>query len=145
MYDDRDVYISGPLFTPPERAYLESVDAVCVALGLTTYLPHRDAGLALAKGSVARTFFDRDLAMMKQSRGVVAVLNGAEIDSGTAWEVGYACASRKMVLGIREDLRIAEVNLMLSCSMRIVTSLDELRAALGRWKEGRLGANELQT
>jgi len=124
----RDVYISGPLFTAPERAYLEVIDKACQDRSYSTYLPHRDAGYAKARGSLRRKFFLADIRMLRNSRMVVAVLNGAEVDAGTAWEVGFAFAQKKPIVGIREDLRMHEINLMLTGSLELVSSIQ----ALGR-------------
>ena len=126
----RDVYISGPLFTGAERAYLEAVDKTCRDLGYTTYLPHRDAGYAKARGALRSQFFRADVRMLRNSRVVVAVLNGAEVDAGTAWEVGYAFAHKKTIIGIREDLRMSEINLMLTESAESVSSNGSLARRL---------------
>lgn len=128
----RDVYISGPLFTAPERAYLEGIDSLCRGLGYSTFLPHRDAGYAKARGKTRREFFQADMRMLLNSRVVVAVLNGADVDAGTAWEVGYAFAKRKPILAIREDLRMNEVNLMLTESATVVSSTRFLKRQLNK-------------
>jgi nucleoside 2-deoxyribosyltransferase len=62
---------------------------------------------------------------------VVAVLDGADADSGTAWECGYAYKIGRPVIGIRTDLRLggddpkAPVNLMLShaCKQFVILPL----------------------
>lgn len=130
MISNREIYISGPLFTPAERVYLEKIDEICQFLGLSTYLPHRDAGFGLAVGASVKQFFMKDLEMLIHSKHVVAVLNGPDVDSGTAWEIGYAYACKKPILGIREDIRIGDVNLMIDCSIKIVTSFSELERQL---------------
>jgi len=54
---------------------------------------------------------------IEQSDGVVAVLDGVDVDSGTAAEIGYATAVGKWVIGYRGDFRrtgedvASEVNL----------------------------------
>ncbi len=131
----RDVYISGSLFTPADRVYLEQIDSLCNAIGLSTYLPHRDAGFGPSREKKAEHYFDRDLWMLKNSRCVVAVLNGADIDSGTAWEVGFSYSSGKYLLGIREDIRDNELNPMLFCTLQITHSIDQLRKELTDWKK----------
>jgi nucleoside 2-deoxyribosyltransferase len=72
---------------------------------------------------------------------VAAVLDGQEVDSGVAAEVGYACALGIRCFGLRTDLRTSgevgvAVNLQVEWFIsesggRIVASLDELVAALG--------------
>lgn len=130
MISNRDIYLSGPLFTPAERAYLEEIDKICQFLGLSTYLPHRDAGFGPAVGASAKQFFVKDLEMLIHSKHVVAVLNGPDVDSGTVWEIGYAYARKKPILGIREDIRIGELNIMVDYSMKIVKSFSELESQL---------------
>jgi Nucleoside 2-deoxyribosyltransferase len=52
---------------------------------------------------------------------VLAILDGPEVDSGVAWEMGYAYARGKPVLGVRTDFRPGAehgVNIMLSRSCR---------------------------
>lgn len=54
---------------------------------------------------------------------VVALLEGDEIDSGTAWEIGYAYAKGKPVIGVRTDFRPGAeqgVNVMLSRACRFL-------------------------
>jgi len=126
----RDIYLSGPLFTPAERAYLEKIDEICQSLGLSTYLPHRDAGFGPAVGDTSKEFFTKDIEMLNHSKYVVAVLNGPDVDSGTSWEIGYAYSCKKPLLGIREDIRIGDLNLMIDCSMKVVSSLSELERQL---------------
>jgi nucleoside 2-deoxyribosyltransferase len=42
--------------------------------------------------------------------GVVAVLDGVDVDSGTAAEIGYAFAQRKLIVGYRGDFRLSADN-----------------------------------
>jgi nucleoside 2-deoxyribosyltransferase len=130
----RDIYISGPLFTPIERTYLEQIDNICADIGLTTYLPHRDVGFGPARGKQAEHYFQQDVLILRKSQCIVAVLNGADIDSGTAWEVGYSFSTNKYIIGIREDIRDIEINPMLICSAKITHSFDDLRQELIIWK-----------
>jgi nucleoside 2-deoxyribosyltransferase len=70
---------------------------------------------------------------------VVAVLDGADIDSGTAAEIGFAFAKNKIIIGYRNDFRLSSdnegstVNLQVEYFItasggRIVSSLNELTA-----------------
>ena len=66
---------------------------------------------------------------------MVAIIDGADADSGTAWEMGYAAALKKRVIALRTDFRMAgsheRVNLMLEQASLVVTDKNELLAALG--------------
>jgi len=133
--DKRDIYISGPLFTPAERKYLEEIAKLCQTIGLSTHLPHRDAGFGPARGSQAEHYFKADIQMLQNSRCVVAVLNGPDIDSGTAWEIGFSYSNGKQIFGIQEDIRDIEINPMLVCSLNMTHSIEELKNFLLGWKE----------
>jgi Nucleoside 2-deoxyribosyltransferase len=79
---------------------------------------------------------------------VLAVLDGADVDSGTAAEIGFACASGTPVVGYRGDDRPAGdnegavVNLQVEYFIRasggsIVTTMAALGPALARVRPGR--------
>lgn len=44
------------------------------------------------------------------ARGVVAILDGVDVDSGTAAEIGYAFARGKLIVGYRGDFRLSADN-----------------------------------
>jgi nucleoside 2-deoxyribosyltransferase len=46
-----------------------------------------------------------DLDLVDQSEAVLACLDGPDVDSGTAVEVGYAFARHKLIVGLRTDIR----------------------------------------
>jgi nucleoside 2-deoxyribosyltransferase len=80
---------------------------------------------------------------IKRADGVVAVLDGVDVDSGTAAEIGYATALGKWVVGYRGDLRrtgedeTSEVNLQVEYFIyrnggTIVHNLTNLTAELKR-------------
>jgi nucleoside 2-deoxyribosyltransferase len=75
---------------------------------------------------------------------LVANLDGVDVDSGTAWEIGYAIAQKKTVIGIRTDLRAFSpsepVNLMLLQSCVFVRTLDELSEYFNFYKAVAAGA-----
>lgn len=45
-------------------------------------------------------------AAIDDAQAVVAVLDGADVDSGTAAEIGYAFARGKLIVGYRSDFRL---------------------------------------
>ena len=133
------IYVAGPLFTKGERDLLETIDAVCQACGFITYLPHRDGGLYEREENSSLKMFQNDLVHLNESVIVVAVLNGAEVDSGTSWERGYSYACDKPIIGDIDDTRIFEptkqVNPMIINSVKAVaTNLEEVRAELNRMR-----------
>lgn len=66
------------------------------------------------------TLFSENIDAISQADVVLAVLDGADSDSGTCWECGYAYGLGRPVIGLRTDIRKGGdeprhgVNLMLS-------------------------------
>ncbi|MCX6689328.1 MAG: nucleoside 2-deoxyribosyltransferase, partial [Methanoregula sp.] len=79
--------------------------------------------------------FEQNKKALQDADLVVAIIDGADADSGTAWEMGYATALRKPVIALRTDFRMVGneelVNLMLEHSSHVVKNKTELLAALG--------------
>ena len=133
------VYVAGPLFDEGERWFIEKVDQLVRDHGFDTFLPHRDNPPKTADN--VRLIFENDKGGIDRCDVVVANLNGIMTDDGTAWEMGYAFALGKHIIGLYTDWRARfpapdeVVNLMMQCSMnRLVRSLDELADALDEWK-----------
>lgn len=126
-------YVAGPLFDEGERWWIERVEQVVAAAGFETFLPHRDNP---PKDEFnVRQIFENDKRGIDECDVVVANLNGIMTDDGTAWELGYAYALGKHLIGLHTDWRRRFeheiVNLMMECSLhRIVHSLDELTEEL---------------
>ena len=143
------IYVAGPLYTPAERQYLEEIDVICRKSGFDTYLPHRDGGLAPADGSSTIPYFEADVAAMRSCAIVVAVLNGVDVDSGAAWELGYMYAYGRPLIGIYEDTRVsdplASINLMITSSVTIVRSRKLLETTLRKLKQARGPARSHKT
>ena len=49
-------------------------------------------------------------AAIDDAHGVVAILDGTDVDSGTAAEIGYAFARGKLIVGYRGDFRLSADN-----------------------------------
>ena len=119
------VYVAGPLgFTDATRPFHEDVlvpalralgfdvlDPWAGGAGITAALAIDDheerlAALRLANDEVGRA----NAEMIESCTGVLAVLDGVDVDSGTAAEIGYAAALGVPVVGWRSDLRNAGDN-----------------------------------
>jgi len=79
---------------------------------------------------------------LDEAHGVVAVLDGPDVDSGTAAEIGYAFGRGKLIVGYRGDFRLSAdnegglVNLQVEYFIResggtIVARYEDLEASLG--------------
>lgn len=150
------VYVAGPLgFTEASRLFygdvllpslrnsgFEILDpwAGGAAIEAAVAIPDHDervAALRRANDAVGRA----NAEMIEASDGVFAVLDGTDVDSGTAAEVGYAAALGRPIVGWRSDLRRAGdnegafVNLQVEHFIertggRIAATLDDALAAL---------------
>ena len=128
-------YIAGPLFNEGERWFDERIDEVVPQSGLTSFLPHRDQDIRLLERADVPRIFAEDVKNIDRADIVIANLNGITTDDGTAWELGYAYARGKHLVGVYTDWRLQFqhqiVNLMIECSLnKLVRSLEELETYL---------------
>jgi nucleoside 2-deoxyribosyltransferase len=121
-----NVYLAGPDgFTPVLlRWHREVLIPAVAAAGLTPLSPWGKlddefaAALALPPGRErVEALADVDLRagaenaqMIEASVGMLAQLDGVDVDSGTASEIGYGSARGLFIAGVRTDLRLASDN-----------------------------------
>jgi nucleoside 2-deoxyribosyltransferase len=112
------IYFAGPLFTTPERTFNKALAARLEAGGHEVFLPQDHGvtndpdGLAGGEGSTprarrmtARQIVEKNLRGLDWAEALVAIMDGTDPDSGTAWECGYAYALRKPTVLFRTDFR----------------------------------------
>lgn len=120
------VYVASPLgFSVPGRRYLLDVlHPRLVQLGVAVLDPWDDPDGAWAAAYELSPGPQRDLALdvlnsatgarnarfIASADAILAVLDGPDVDSGTAAEIGYAAALNKAVIGLRSDTRISADN-----------------------------------
>lgn len=135
------VYLAGPLFTLAERRFMGHVrDLVNALPGVDALWPGDlfDAEELAVMGAAAKAHIHRGcVAALESCSLVVAVIDGPQVDDGTAWEAGYAYAKGIAVWGMRTDFRMAGdtvhsvVNCMIECSCdRIIRDVDRLLVEL---------------
>ena len=129
------IYLAAPLFSEAERLFNASVALLLRDHLFDVHLP-QEAGDNSDMRDIheqERLFLSNKKAV-EESDVVVAIIDGADADSGTAWEMGYAFAQGKPVIALRTDFRRVghheHVNLMLEQSAKVVGSTEELPAAL---------------
>ncbi len=95
----------------------------------------------VALNSISTKIAERNAANIRDCELMLAVLDGVDVDSGTASEIGYAFALGKRIYGIRTDFRRAGendgvcVNLQVQywieasggCIVRSIKELEELK------------------
>jgi len=117
----RALYIASPLgFSEAGRAFYPQFLAAIREAGFDVLDPWAltdaaqiDAVRALSDDARRREAWrklsheiaERNQRAIDRSDGVVAVLDGPDVDSGTAAEIGYACARGKRIVGYRGDFR----------------------------------------
>tara|TARA_Y100000310_G_scaffold343159_1_gene449495 strand:+ start:8018 stop:8419 length:402 start_codon:yes stop_codon:yes gene_type:complete len=125
-------YIAGLLGTKESQAKLEEIDRLCKELEIDTFLPHRDAGVYDGKKD-PMPIFKRDRDEVEICDFMIALLDWKGIGSGTAWELGYAHAKGKKVIGIVEDKRtvkdVFRICVMCFNSIKLI-EIDELKKEL---------------
>lgn len=95
----------------------------------------------LAWGKLNRIIGANNQKAIEKAEIILGILDGADVDSGTASEIGFAAALGKLIVGYRNDFRFsadnagAVVNLQVEFFIRqsggtIVKSLEELKATL---------------
>jgi nucleoside 2-deoxyribosyltransferase len=116
------LYFAGPLFTQAERAWNRAVAQYLEAGGHSVFLPQSEV---LAIDTLeADAIFQVDVDGVRSADAIVAILDGADADSGTCFECGLAFALGIPIIGVRTDFRgggdalpgqrLATVNLMLA-------------------------------
>lgn len=104
------IYQAGPLFSDAERQWHEALKAKLVAAGHEPVWPGdlvRGEDVQRWGKDAVRRIMEVDRAALDSCQMVLALLDGAQVDDGTAWEIGYAYARGIPVIGIRTDFRQA--------------------------------------
>ena len=144
------IYQAGPLFTAGEIGWHQQFKKKLEAEGHSVLW----AGEFFTQEEIASFGRQASKIVMEKDRdavdccdAVVALLDGPQVDDGTAWEIGYAYAKGKPVIGIRTDFRLASdmphgtVNVMIeaSCDMYKTEQevIDAVNALEAKLEEGR--------
>jgi nucleoside 2-deoxyribosyltransferase len=151
------IYLAGPLgFSEAGRLFLRTIIDRLTALGHEVLNPWEltdpaqiAAVRALPYGEARREAWRslnhilgaNNRSAIDRADAVFAVLDGVDVDSGTAAEIGYAFARGKKILGYRGDFRLsadnegATVNLQVEYFIResgggIIADLNAVASAL---------------
>jgi nucleoside 2-deoxyribosyltransferase len=93
------IYFAGPLFSAAERDWNATLAAALRGAGHEVFLPQEQEPAKDAAG-----IFATDVGGIDWADCLVAIMDGADPDSGTSWEVGYAYRKKPIVL-VRTDMR----------------------------------------
>jgi len=137
-----NVYIASPLiFSPATMGWYETV--MIPAIEKYINVVNKPGEFSEMKKCVSpdeksKAIFDHNVNKLNKCDLVICVLDGAQTDDGTAWEVGYAWAHGKPAIGVRFDSREGcherfskFTNLMIeNCCIDILTNLADLEKFL---------------
>lgn len=129
------VYLAAPLFSEAERSYNANIARLLKENLFSVHLPQELGDDSAGRlQNVQDRLFAANKKALEEADIVVAVIDGADADSGTAWEMGYAFAQGKPVIALRTDFRhvgaCERVNLMLEQASTVVTTQEHLLEAL---------------
>jgi len=138
------LYLAGPLFTQAERAWNVRMADRLAEAGHSVFLPQSEVQ-AIATLD-ADLIFGIDVDGVRSADAVVAILDGADPDSGTSFECGLAFALGIPIVIARTDFRaggdalprqkLATVNLMLAQAAAAVVAITDPAATLEDLAEG---------
>lgn len=125
----RTVYLAAPLFSEAERDFNRKLSNAIKSIGFKVFLPQEDSNNVKGRDR-QKVIFGKNIEAMDNADIIVAVVESTDIDSGTAWEIGYAFAKDKPILALRTDFRTlgmeGTVNLMIERSVILCTGVPEL-------------------
>ncbi|MCU0630694.1 MAG: nucleoside 2-deoxyribosyltransferase [Methanoregulaceae archaeon] len=125
------VYLAAPLFSEAEKKFNQMISELLGSHFFKVYLP-QDVGddNHCRDGEEHTHIFESHLDALDTTDLLVAVIDGADADSGTSWEMGYAYRRGIPVYAVRTDFRMAGhhelVNLMLEQSSIVVRDPSDL-------------------
>lgn len=105
------IYLAAPLFNEREREFNKYLRDIFVPY-FDVFLPQEDGLLledliykGVEKDVAEKIIYDADISAMRESDIIVAVLDGANIDEGVAFELGFCRALQKICVGLQTDVR----------------------------------------
>ena len=137
----KTIFLSAALFSAAERAFNARLRDALTAAGFAVLLPQE------FPDGPSEVLFRQCVEGIDKADLVVAVVEGTDVDSGVAFEMGYARGTGKPIVALRTDYRQAAdsggLNLMLlhgATKCVFASEGDPLAAAVEavrEWAEGR--------
>jgi len=133
------VFLAAPLFSEAEREFNSQIANRLRGKGFEVWLAQEANFVQHEAHKKKKLIYEEDMTALKGSNVVVAILDGIDVDAGVAFEIGYATALGKPVIGLKTDYRVfskmQQVNLMLEIPlMKICKSIIEVISLLDRKK-----------
>jgi nucleoside 2-deoxyribosyltransferase len=96
----KNIYLAGPLFSKAEQEFNRTIFDALADAGYNVFLPQEEC-----TGLTDVRIFEKCREGIDSSEIMIAILDGADADSGTCWECGYAFANHKHIIAVRTDFR----------------------------------------
>jgi len=96
------IYLAGPLFSTGERDFNARLAGLLRERKLAVFLPQESEQNSMNP----RQIFEEDVRGIDWADVVVANMDGADPDSGTCWECGYAYLKKPIII-FRTDFRVS--------------------------------------
>ena len=118
------IYLASPLFDEIQKDKIKRVVKRLRREGHEVYSPMEHQipnAWALENRVWSKKVFDEDLRALNEADAIYAIYYGMDSDSGTSWEIGYACAMKKQVNVFVSDEKILQ-------SLMIINGADNVYA-----------------
>ncbi len=141
----KKIYLAAPLFNDAQKNYNTHVAAMLIVRGYDVYLP-QEVEDEYRVCDDSHDMFSKHLYELSKCDMLIAICDGADVDSGTSWEIGYIYSEilkgkDKDILLLHTDMRTTDIkyeppiNLMLYYSGTYFNSLH----AMLNWLENKKG------
>lgn len=107
------IYLAGPFFDIGQRWLVEEAREILADLGANVFSPVHEVGPGPGE-MVARL----DLQGLEGSDAVFAIMNG--LDTGTAFEVGYAVKKGIPVVALAQNIRDEDLKMLVGTGCKVV-------------------------
>jgi nucleoside 2-deoxyribosyltransferase len=100
--EKRHIYLAAPLFTRGEQEFNLKLYHYLKDNGYEVFLPQKEC-----EKKQGENIYKTCLIGLQSAAIIVAILDGADADSGTSWECGYAVSQSIPVIAVRTDFRLS--------------------------------------
>lgn len=129
------VFLAAPLFSESEQSFNSKVAKTLRKNGFKVWVAQEAPFISKGTKEEKKSIFEGDVEAIRNSDAVVAILDGIEVESGVAFEIGYAHCLRKPIIGFKTDYRtfskIEDINLILEVPLiKICRTIEEVISSL---------------
>ena len=126
---NKKIYVAAPLFNEMELTRNEEIGDILEKMGYEIYLPQRDGGAVYKlieksdtdEDEIEERIFGYDIEAMNECDILLFLMDGACLDEGSCFELGYMFCQNKKCYGYKTDARnfgSGKENLMISKSLK---------------------------